>query len=294
MLPCTDMRHRSTIRRLNLTVCAATLAMALGGCSAPLPWPRSPLYEFPERDAGWTGPASEREAMEAIAGHYAHYDVVAYEDATTRTPMRTFTVSYGFTDFRIEDGRLFQVDRFCHAEQKLNQKNVTVLFSDEATRAIAPRVQEVHLGFEDKRWIVVRPASPTLLGIAGDPSLPLSRNTRNPGLVDADGDGKPGVTVKLKMGNLLDGEIYITRREIYSDSLTLYSDGNLYGTVKDQSEQFVIGASHRILAQQSNPLQNPDPGMNPVILVRVSEELQTCEQLMAQRDLLFPPEPVFR
>jgi hypothetical protein len=288
------MRHRSTMRRLHLAVCVATLTMALGGCSAPLPWPRSPLYEFPGKDAGWTGPAGVREAMEAIAGHYAHYDVVAYEDATTRTPMRTFVVSYGFTDFRIEDGRLFQIDRFCHAEQKLNQRNVTVQFSDEATRAIAPRVQEVHLGFEDGLWTVVRPESPTLLGIAGDPSLPLSRNPRDPDLIDADGDGKPGVTVRLKMGNLLDGAIYITRREIYSDHLVLHPDGNLYGTVKDQSEQFVIGASHRILAQQSNPLQNPDPGMNPVILVRVSEELQTCDQLMAERDRLFPPEPEFR
>jgi len=64
--------------------------------------------------------------------------------------------------------------------------------------------------------------------------------------------------------------------------------------VKDQSEQFVIGASHRILAQQSNPIQNPDPGRNPVILVRVSEELQTCEELMAQRDQFFPPAPEFR
>ena len=288
------MRYRSTIRRLILTVCAATLAIALGGCSAPLPWPRSPLYEFPASDPGWKGPTNVREAMEAIAGLYAHYDVVAYEDTTTRTPMRTFTVSYGFTEFRIEDGRLYQVDSFCHAEQKLNQKSVTVLFSDEATRAIAPRVQEVQVRFENDRWIVVRPASPTLLGITGDPSVPLSRDPRDPNLVDADGDGKPGVTVRLKMGNLLDGEIYITRREIYSDSLALHSDGNLYGSVKDQSEQFVVGASLRILAQQSNPIQYPDPGMNPVILVRVSKDLQTCEDLMAQRDRLFPPAPQFR
>jgi hypothetical protein len=288
------MKHRSRLGSLTLPACAAALAMVLGGCSVPLPWPRSPLYEFPESDAGWTGPAGVREAMESIAGHYAHYDVVAYEDATTRTPMRTFTVSYGFTDFRIEDGRLFQIDRFCHAEQKLNQKNVTVRFSDEATRAIAPRVQEVHLASEDGRWIVVRPASPTLLGIAGDSSLPLSRNPRDPGFIDADGDGKPGVTVRLKMFNLLDGEIYITRREIYSDYLTLHSDGNLYGSVKDESEQFVIGASRRILAQQSRPIQNPDPGLNPVMLVRVSEELRTCEQLMARRDKLFPPAPAFR
>jgi hypothetical protein len=288
------MAGRAWVRQPGVLAGAAILAVALGGCSAPLPWPPSPLYTFPETETGRPVPRSVPEAMEAIAGHYAHFDVVAYEDATTRTPMRTFTVSYGFTDFRIEDGRLLQIDRFCHAEQKLNQRNVTVLFSDEATRAIAPRVQEAQLRLENGRWLVIRPASPTLLGITGDPSLPLSRDPRDPNLIDADGDGKPGVTVRLKMGRILDGEIYITRREIYRSWLTLHADGNLYGYTRDTSEQFVIGASLRILAQQSNPIQNPDPGLNPVILVRVSQDLDTCEELMSQRDRLFPPAPEFR
>jgi hypothetical protein len=268
--------------------------VVLSSCSAPLPWPPSPLYRFPDADTKETGPATVQEAMKAIAGHYAHFDVVAYEDTTTRTPMRTFTVSYGFTDFRIENGKLLQIDRFCSAEQKLNQKSVTVRFSDEATRAIAPRVQEVQMRREEGRWVVIRPESPTLLGIVGDPSLPLSRNPRDANLVDADGDGKPGVTVRLKIANLLNGRIYITRREIYRDHLTLHANGNLYGYVKDTSEQFVIGASLRILAQQSNPLQNPDPGMNPVMLVRVSDDLDTCEELMEQRERLFPAAPAFR
>lgn len=288
------MRHLSTSRRPFLAACAAALAVVLGACSAPLPWPKSPLHEFPASDPAWKGPTNVQEAMKAIAGRYAHYDVVAYEDTSTRTPMRTFTVSYGFTEFRLENGRLYQVDSFCSAEQKLNQKSVTVQFSDEATRAIAPRVQEVQVRFENGQWIVVRPASPTLLGITGDPSLPLSRDPRDPNLVDADGDGKPGVTVRLKMGSFLDGRIYITRREIYSDTLALHSNGNLYGSVKDESEQFVIGASHRILAQQSKPVQYGGPGMNPVILVRVGEDVNSCDDLMARRDQLFPPAPEFR
>ena len=232
--------------------------------------------------------------MEAIAGHYAHFDVVAYEDVSTKTPMRTFTVSYGFTDFRIENGRLVQIDRFCHAAQKLNQETVEVLFRDEATRAIEPRVQEVDIRFEGGRWLVYRPATPTLLGIAGDPLLPLSTDPNDLNLTDPDGDGNPGVTVELKIGKLLKGELYITRREIYRNYVALNSDGNLYGHVEDDSEQFVIDASLRILRQQSNPVQVPESGMNPIILIRVDEELDTCEELMANRDELFPEEPSFR
>ena len=102
------------------------------------------------------------------------------------------------------------------------------------------------------------------------------------------------MTVKLKMGNLFEGELYITRREIYGNRLTLGADGNLTGSVEDTSEQFVIGASRRILAQQSRPVQVPDPGMNPIMLVRVSDDLDTCEELMRNRDRLFPAEPEFR
>jgi hypothetical protein len=275
-----------------LSALAATILPV--SCSAPLPWPESPLYAFPDPGLPSRRLQSVQEAMVAIAGHYAHYDVVAYEDVSTRTPMRTFTVSYGFTDFVLEAGKLLQIDRFCHAEQKLNQNNVTVTFSDAATQAIEPRVREVELRNENGRWVITRPQTPTLLGIRGDPSLPLSTDPKDPDIIDPDGDGNPGVTVRLRMGNLFEGELYITRREIYRDLLTLSSDGNLYGHVEDSSEQFVIGASRRILAQQSNPVQNPDPGLNPIILVRVSDELDTCEELMRNRDRLFPAEPEFR
>jgi hypothetical protein len=279
---------------VTVLISALAAAVMLAGCSAPLPWPKSPLYELPDPGLASRQPQSVQEAMEAIVGHYAHYDVVAYEDVSTRTPMRTFTVSYGFTDFVIRDGKLLEIDRFCHAEQKLNQKSVRVSFSDKATRAIEPRVQEVELRRENGRWVVIRPSSPTLLGIRGDPSLPLSTDPKDPNIIDPDGDGDPGVTVRLTMGKLFEGELYITRREIYSNRLTLNSDGNLYGYVRDTSEQFVIGASRRILAQQSAPVQNPDPGMSPIILVRVSDDLDTCEELMQNRDRLFPAEPEFR
>jgi len=173
------MEYRSTSRRLLLAAYAVAFVIALDACSAPLPWPRSPLHEFPAGDPSWKGPTSVQEAMEAIAGRYAHYDVVAYEDTSTRTPMRTFTVSYGFTEFRLEGGRLYQVDSFCHAEQKLNQKTVKVQFSDEATRAIAPRVQEVQVRFENGRWVVVRPPHPPFWA---SPAIRRSRFPVIPGI----------------------------------------------------------------------------------------------------------------
>lgn len=269
------------------------VSIVLGSCSRPQEWPESPLFKSPDSNMQWAGDKNREEILKLIEGRYAHYDVVAYEDVTTKTPMKTFVISYGFTDFFVEEGKLFQVDIFCHAEQKINQKFVKTNFQDESVQAIKPRIQEVDIYLENGHWKIFRPASPTLLGITGDPLLPLSRDPEDPLLTDPDNDGNPGVTVGLSLGGFLKGELYITRREIYENYLTLHSDGNLYGYVTDYSEQFVVDASMKILRQQSNPVQNPDKGMNPLILIKIDEDLDTCEELMENRDSIFPPEPEF-
>ena len=277
----------------SFTTIALSIAASVfvASCSKPLVLPGTSLYDFgpPLASAG----VSEEMARAALLGHYAHYDVVAYEDSNTKTPMKTFVISYGFTDFIEQDGKILQIDRFVHAASKINQRGVETIFSDAATEAIAPRVQEVQLYEEDGAWKILRPESPVLLGVDGDPSRPLSRDPKDPLLLDPDADGHPGVTVRLNIGGFLKGEIYITRREIYRNSLALYPDGSWIGNVVDSSEQFVVGANMAILRQPSNNRQIPEPGLNPVILVRVPESVSTWKDLEAIRDTLFPPEPAF-
>jgi hypothetical protein len=265
----------------------------LNSCSRLSEWPESPLYVFEKVESNTTQPTDLESAMKEIAGHYAHYDVVAYEDTTTRKTMRTFIVSYGFTDLYLEEGRLMQSDRFVHAEQKLNRKNAKSVFKDEAIQAIKPRVQEVELFREDGAWHIHRPESPSLLGIEGDPMKPLSTDPDDPNLTDPDKDGHPGVTVQISVGKFFSGEIYLTRREIFSNYLTLNNNGTLSGYVIDRSEQFVVGASKKVLKQESNSLQHPDTGLSPVLLVKVDPDIDTLEELMKIRDDIFPEEPEF-
>jgi len=266
----------------------------LNSCSGPLEWPESPLYVFEQGDPEITQPADMESAMAEIVGHYGHYDVVAYEDTTTRTTMRTFIISYGFTDFYVEKGKLIESDRFVHSEQKLSRKNAKSVFKDEAVQAIKPRVQEVELFQKDRTWHLYRPESPSLLGIDGDPMNPLSTHPYDPNLTDPDKDGHPGVTVQISVGKFFKGEIYITRREIFSNYLTLNNNGTLSGYVIDRSEQFVVGASKKILNQESNQVQHPDKGLNPVLLVKIDPDIDTLEELMQIRDNIFPKEPEFR
>lgn len=275
---------------------ALALPLALGllsaGCSSPKPWPESPLYEAPANDPAWVRPATREEAMAAMAGRYAHYDIVAYEGDTPNGPLSTFIISYGFTELVIEDGELVEYDSFCHAEHKANQNFVTE-FPDAATQAIVPRRAVVEVYEEGGEWKLYRPATPTLIGIDGDPDAPLSMDPKDPLINDDDNDGKPGVTVFVKLFGLIDGELYIARREIFENNVTLYSDGSLRGTVTDRSEQLVVGASLRILNVPNNPDQWPDLGLSPLILVPIPDDVDTCDELMANRDIYFPAEPNF-
>ena len=279
-------------RKVLLTV---LILFVLNSCSqTPLIWPEFPLYDFNISEMQ-TLEGDIENIKQRIVGHYAHYDIVSYEDTTTKTPMRTFIISYGFTDFYFEDGKLMQKDSFVRASQKINQAMVESKFSDESVQAIKPRIQEVTLS-KDENGIVLlhREPTPTLLGIVGDPELPLSTDSNDPNLIDPDGDGHPGVTVQISIGGFIKGELYITRREIYENYLTLNSDGSLTGYVIDSSEQFVIDASMKILKQESNNIQHPDPGLNPIILVPIDPSIDTVEELMEIRNSIFPPEPEFR
>ena len=264
----------------------------LAGCTSPKPWPDSPLYEAPAGNPDWEAPANRKEAMAAMAGHYAHYDVVAYQGETPNGPLSTFIVSYGFTDLVIEEGALVEYDCFCHAAHKATP-NMATTCPDAATRAILPRSAVVEVYEEDGAWKLFRPATPTLIGIGGNPDVPLSMDPADPLIKDDDNDGKPGVTVFITLFGLIRGEIYIARREIFQNDLTLYSDGSLRGSVRDDSEQLVVGASLDILNAPNNPDQWPDPGLNPILLIPIPEDIDTCEELMAHREAFFPPEPEF-
>lgn len=268
--------------------------LALAGCSLPLPlpWPESPLYETPTNDPNWVAPTNKAEAMQAMAGHYAHYDIVAYDGETANGPLATFIVSYGFSDLVIEGDQLVMYDTFCHADYIANQPFETI-FSDAATQAIQPPGAILDVYQEDGAWKAYRPLTPTLNGIEGDPNMPLSMDRNDPLISDDDNDGKPGVTVVVKLYGFIEGEIYIARRELFANEVTLYSDGSLRGNVIDDSEQLVIGASLDILDTPNNPPQRRDPGLNPIILIPVADDIDTCEELMMLRDTLFPPEPSF-
>ncbi|MCB0968228.1 MAG: hypothetical protein KDB37_15460, partial [Ilumatobacter sp.] len=139
---------------------------------------------------------------------------------------------------------------------------------------------------------LTRPATPTPVGIElDDPANePLPTDPNDPRIVDDDGDGNPGITVDIRVGDDLTGELYIARREIFAYQAYLTDPDTLRGTVTDDSEQLVIGASDPIFETATAWVQYPDLTKSPIILRRVDASWD-CERLAAERATLFPPTP---
>ena len=233
----------------------------------------------------------ETELKTKVAGHYAHYDIVAYTAKILFWEMRTLVITYGVTEFKLDDtGRLLSSSRYCHASHKSNFPFKSEV-PDAFTRAIIPRDAFVEIRRDQDGLSLWRPETPTPIGIRmEDPDQPLPTDPRDPRITDDDGDGKPGVTVKIRLYDRFDTELYIARREIFAYALTPQTDGTLSGYVSDHSEQLVLGSPFPPLRKQNAPTQNPDENLSPILLVPIDDSYD-CEKVMQERDVLFPAEP---
>jgi hypothetical protein len=281
------LRSRPWIRSFRRLVLGAAVLVAVSGCSgdnaaAPDASPDSTTSVAPEpMDLLPLG-------AEDLVGRWAHFDAVAYEDDV----FKSLIISTGFSDLELRDGVLWNRQRFCHAEMA-NDQGIDTSISDEATSAIIPVDTPVEVSSVDGRLRVVRPATPTPIGIdLADPANEvLPTDPDDPRIVDSDGDGFPGVTAHIRITDDIEGDLYIARREIFEYDVTQESPDRLVGTITDSSEQLVLGASNEIFITPAQWEQVPDPSRNPVIWQRVDADWD-CARLAAERDEIFPPDPV--
>ena len=224
----------------------------------------------------------------ALVGKYAHYDVVSYAGKLWGPiKLKSRIISFGITEYYLENGKLMSKDKFCFSDYKANLPFQSKT-SDEFTKAIKPKPVEMEIMETNGEIFIHRPETPTLLGVSlkkYTDSFPSDPN--DPRFIDADKDGKPGVTVNLTMGSFLDEEIYIARKEIFSYDIKLRKNGILAGTVRDRSHQYIIGGSRPDLVTKNNPLQNSDLSKSPIYLIPLDKDL-SCDELKRERGKYFP------
>ena len=122
----------------------------------------------------------------------------------------------------------------------------------------------------------------------------LPTDPEDPRVVDQDGDGHPGLTVRVEIMNLISGEVYVVQRNRNRLTGTVESAGFFQGTIEWESEQVVLGASNPFLASGGTGTPDPDPEHNFFLAKRIDPELD-CEEvksldLMLLKELTPPQE----
>ena len=162
-----------------------------------------------------------------------------------------------------------------------------VSFDDQNIQALPTTTSRVEIGNDEQGLFIRRPQQIELIGVdLVEPGSALPLSDRDPQIVDADQDGKPGITAKADAG-FLKGELYMIQRSL--TAYTAYKRDSDYfrGPLRDETEQVIVGTSSFLLNAAKGKLAlspDPDPEASYVELIKISEDA-TCDDLID----LFPP-----
>lgn len=97
-------------------------------------------------------------------------------------------------------------------------------------------------------------------------------------VVDVDGDGKPGFTVRIKVFGLISGETYVVQRLRQEYRGVVLGEDLVQGTIVWVDEQVTLGASASFFLRSGKGRPDPNPERSFFILKRVRDG-ETCEEL---------------
>ncbi len=183
----------------------------------------------------------------------------------------------------VKDGDAYKLlERSCRLSV-VSDGPLKVSFSDRSIQALAPTVSTVTLQDSEEGLVITRPAQAEIIGAklnAESEALPLKDS--DPRVVDADQDGKPGLTATAEAGPLK-GQLYIIQRSISSYEAREQEAGVFAGLLQDSTEQVVVGTSSFLLNAAKGKLAltpDPDPTQSRVLLIKAADTI-SCADLDA-------------
>jgi len=193
--------------------------------------------------------------------------------------LRSSTVAQ-FVEVGQDGAALTMFDHYCFTDVKDGTPLVRTEIPDAFMASLAPTPRHVllveqtqSLRFEATTYVEVRGA------ILDDPaSDPLPTDPADPRVIDQDGDGHPGMTVRVTILGILEGETYVVQRISYRLSGIVVGPDRIEGTIEWSDEQTVLDATNPLLEANTVGLLDPDPEAHRFVMVRVDPSWG-CETL---------------
>lgn len=105
-------------------------------------------------------------------------------------------------------------------------------------------------------------------------------------LRDADGDGQPGVSIRISHPMVGTGEVYVAQRSVARLEGYQEERGRIRGVIYTRADTLRLGASRWWLMADTPQRPHPDPKESPFVLVPADHDLD-CGRLMAELDRYF-------
>lgn len=155
---------------------------------------------------------------------------------------------------------------------------VRTIVPEPMLRALGTQTFRARLRATHDSWTYYQPPSMQTLGVtlkdAWKDAMPT--DARDPRLVDADGDGHPGVTVRIE--GAVDGEVYVAQRS-WSRLEGQATPNSIRGALTWQTDQAVLGASSALLSNSPRATPSTKPNANTFAAVRVADAT-TCSEIV--------------
>ena len=247
----------ATPRRLAWTVCVAALAGAAVAASSGAPdlsgrWAMIQVYS--------------EIAMLPIVGERPRISVVAQ-----------------YVDLVQSGSAIVMIDTYCFTDVDDGTPLVRTEVPDEFMASLRPTPHTARLlgssdgsGFRADEYVEVRGAR------LADPALEeLPVSPDDPRVFDQDGDGFPGMSVRVRILGLVEGTAYVVQRVRYSLDGVVVDANTIRGTIRWATEQASLGASTPLLRVDAPARPDPDASRSVFLIVRVGKA-DDCSLLRAR------------
>lgn len=195
--------------------------------------------------------------------------------------IRSTTTSFVLYDLRQEGDLLRGTGRVCDIRIDSGSAMVETFLPDAFLEAVpVPQIQ-AEVSEDNGRLTLDQPRTWSVLGAELDTPTTdaLPEDPEDPRVRDADGDGHPGVTVRV--GGLVEGDVYVVQRG-WSEFDGAADDPDTFrGDVRFDQDQTVLGATRRAL--RNPPPTRPDdrPGASTFVMHRLGESAGCREAVEA-------------
>jgi hypothetical protein len=224
-----------------------------------------------------------------ISGAWAHLQVMS---SITNAPVLGTINLKTITTLRVEVTQkgtdLSIVFEPCAVESESSSPFFKVIFPEAFVKYMGIDTKPARLEAVGNEWRLFQPRYTIVRGVRlQDPERdPLPTDPNDPRIFDQDKDGKPGMTIRVSVLGIIEGEIYIIQRDWNSLRSTVLTPTIIDGLMEWGSEQVVLGASNPLLAGQPESTPDPKPENSYFRTTRISANTD-CAQILKERDKLF-------